>query len=161
MSYKIVGVHRRVQRVEERKKKQPYCSRWFTCGSDSVLYYIILYTYYVYDYILQYIYIYRAPIYTHSLTWTRARRYIVSAAAANTVRVVESPCSDDIITKLIIHTAAAVAVGQSVGRVFCGSRSPKKRGRGGHCCTTCALTAGGNRLLSTRTKYEARTRRTR
>lgn len=25
----------------KRGKKQPYCSRWFTCGSDSVLYYII------------------------------------------------------------------------------------------------------------------------
>lgn len=78
----------------------------------------------------------------------------MSAAAANTVRVGESPCSDDnIIIKLIIHTAA---VGRSVGRVFCGSRSPEKRGRDGHCCTTCARTAGGNRLLSTRTKYDAR-----
>jgi len=58
----------------KRGKKQPYCSRWFTCGSDSVLYYII-YILCIWLYIIT---IYRLVYYTHSLTWTRARRYIVS-----------------------------------------------------------------------------------
>lgn len=88
-------------------------------------------------------------MYSHSLTWTRARRYIVSAAATNTERVCALPCSD-IIIKLIIHTAAAAVAGRA--RVLRLALS-QKRGRDGHCTTRArARTAGGShRLLSTRT----------